>query len=157
MSDMKEIKIEVPEGMQIDEENSSFTCIKFKPIDKGVKVWYDIDRIVGYYVNSSSCITSYDGKTSGGSRNTAIDYKHCKSMLAMAQISQLMPHYGGAITDEEWNNKSIPKYSLIRELNKVSKITVHCTAYFIAFHTQKQRHDFLINNEQLVKDYLMID
>ena len=25
--------------------------------------------------------------------------------MAMAQISQLMPYYGGRITDEEWGNR----------------------------------------------------
>lgn len=28
---------------------------------------------------------------------------------------------------------------------------------FIAFHTEEQRDEFLKNNEQLVKDYLMIE
>lgn len=30
----KEIKIKVPEGYEIDKENSTFKCIKFKPIKK---------------------------------------------------------------------------------------------------------------------------
>lgn len=28
----KEIKIDIPEGYEIDKENSTFECIKFKPI-----------------------------------------------------------------------------------------------------------------------------
>lgn len=36
-----------------------------------------------------------------------------------------------------------------------------CDAYsnyeFLAFHTAEQRDEFLKNNEQLVKDYLMIE
>ena len=35
----KEVRIQVPEGMQIDKENSTFECIKFKPIEK--KRWRD--------------------------------------------------------------------------------------------------------------------
>lgn len=30
----KELKIQVPEGYEIDKENSTFECIKFKPIKK---------------------------------------------------------------------------------------------------------------------------
>lgn len=30
----KEVKIQVPEGYEIDEKNSTFECIKFKPIKK---------------------------------------------------------------------------------------------------------------------------
>lgn len=29
----KECKIEIPEGYEIDKENSTFECIKFKPIE----------------------------------------------------------------------------------------------------------------------------
>ena len=31
----KEIKITPPEGFEIDQENSTFECIKFKPIKNG--------------------------------------------------------------------------------------------------------------------------
>ena len=37
---MKELKIEVPKGYEIDKENSTFECIKFKP--KGIKTWNDL-------------------------------------------------------------------------------------------------------------------
>lgn len=38
------------------------------------------------------------------------------------------------------------------------KLDIHHTIYkFIAFHTEEQRDEFLKNNEQLVKDYLMIE
>lgn len=36
---MNEIKITIPEGMEIDKENSTFTCIKFKPIDYKSRSW----------------------------------------------------------------------------------------------------------------------
>lgn len=32
----KELKIQAPEGYEIDKENSTFECIKFKPIKKGI-------------------------------------------------------------------------------------------------------------------------
>ena len=32
----KELKIQVPEGYEIDKENSTFECIKFKLIKKGI-------------------------------------------------------------------------------------------------------------------------
>ena len=30
----KEIKIQIPKGYEIDKENSTFECVKFKPIKK---------------------------------------------------------------------------------------------------------------------------
>lgn len=32
----KELKIQAPEGYEIDKENSTFECIKFKPIKKDI-------------------------------------------------------------------------------------------------------------------------
>ena len=37
---MKELRVEVPQGYEIDKENSTFECIKFKP--KGIKTWNDL-------------------------------------------------------------------------------------------------------------------
>ena len=37
----KEVKIQVPEGYEIDEENSTFKCIKFKPI-KEIETYDDV-------------------------------------------------------------------------------------------------------------------
>lgn len=79
-------------------------------------------------------------------------------MLAMAMISQLMPYYGGEITKEEWKNDN--KYKYIITFYKERIITVDWidnNYYFLAFHTKEQRDEFLKYNEQLVKDYLMID
>ena len=40
-----EIRIQVPEGMEIDEENSTFECIKFKPKKL---TYYDISKKLPY-------------------------------------------------------------------------------------------------------------
>lgn len=36
----KELKVQVPEGYEIDKENSTFECIKFKPIKKDITYEY---------------------------------------------------------------------------------------------------------------------
>lgn len=88
--------------------------------------------------------------------------KVSKSMRAMAIISQLMPYYGGEITDEEWKS-NIVKYSFVVYIDKYTKlptlipITRFSVMSFLSFHTEKQRDDFLKYNEQLVKDYFMIE
>lgn len=38
----KEIKIQVPKGYEIDKENSTFECIKLKPIEKSIEKEKDI-------------------------------------------------------------------------------------------------------------------
>lgn len=78
-------------------------------------------------------------------------------MLAMAQISQLMPYYGGEVTDEEWYNINLLKHCITCRNNKVYKEGLGQLRVFLAFHTSEQRDEFLKYNEQLVKEYLMID
>ena len=64
----KTIKINVPEGYEVDEANSTFTEIKFKPIvAKYPKSWEDAftDKMLnGYYVDRDSEIEKiYNGAT----------------------------------------------------------------------------------------------
>lgn len=119
--------------------------------------WLDLERLSGYYITYNSKIYEANNfQISRDNRDVFLTEKHAKSALAMAQISQLMPYYGGEITDEEWENSS-PKYIIDRYGNMIN-ITFHTNAYyFLAFHTKEQRDEFLKNNEQLVKDYLMIE
>ena len=51
----KELKIQAPEGYEIDKENSTFECIKFKSIKKNI-TYEDICNnllISGYYINNN--------------------------------------------------------------------------------------------------------
>ena len=159
----KEIKITPPEGFEIDKENSTFDCIKFKPIKK--KRWRDNENIIltGYCMTFGSSISevTIDSKFRNikGNYNVFATEKQAKSALAMARISQIMANderFGGVVTDEEWYSNET-KYIIRREANK---LFISITAYgyfFLAFHTGEQRDLFLKENEDLVKDYLMID
>ena len=54
----KELKIQIPNGYEIDEEKSTFKCIKFKPMKKNItykdvsnKLFGDYEKIY-YYLDS---------------------------------------------------------------------------------------------------------
>lgn len=111
----------------------------------------------GYAIFSTSDIVNTKLWASGSSKKLALSKKVAKSMLAMAMISQLMPYYGGEVTDEEWKDCDICKYCLLRETKNVTTTLSKFFHHFLAFHTKEQRDNFLKYNEQLVKDYLMID
>ena len=154
----KEIKISVPEGYEIDEENSTFECIKFKPI---VKKWrYDISaNVKGYYIDTDSDIKCYSGKNVKSNNLLFATEKQAKSALAMAQISQIMANderFGGVVTDKEWKNNDT-KYCLQKSQNRIERDLWANHYHFLAFHTHEQRELFLKENEDLVRDYLMID
>ena len=78
-------------------------------------------------------------------------------MLAMAMISQLMPYYGGEITDEEWGSALHKKFFITKFDGGLSFGATYYNYTYLAFHTPEQRDNFLKYNEQLVKDYLMLD
>ena len=152
---MKELKINVPEGYEIDTENSTFECIKFKPI---AKVWSDIERIRGKYITDSSDIEDVECKRFEEDKNVFISEKYAKSALAMAQISQLLPYYGGFFTDEEWKDPKVKKYCIIRTRDDIDYVENTFTYRFIAFRTSEYRKKFMLcpENVQLVKEYLML-
>nr|DAN84523.1 MAG TPA: hypothetical protein [Bacteriophage sp.] len=120
--------------------------------------WEDLGNISGVFIGAGSeffedsCIP-----TSNSNRNVFLTEKHAKSALAMAQISQLIPYYGGKIANDEWKDSSIRKYIIFRKMSYVGRCEAYSNYEFLAFHTAEQRDEFLKNNEQLVKDYLMIE
>lgn len=162
----EEFTIRIPDGYEIDKKNSNSECIKFKP--KGIKTWNDLYvaslnsnevRVSGYRIDHYSNIYEANRRAIAGdhSRNLFLTEKEAKSSLAMSQISQLMPYYGGSITDGEWEDSDIIKYAITRYEGTIVFSEAVCWFHFLAFHTEEQRDSFYKNNEQLVKDYLMID
>ena len=158
----KELKIQVPEGYEIDKEKSTFENIVFKK--KEEKRWRDDETkmIKGYFIDTDSKIieTGYTLMNRKANYNLFAMEKQAKSALAMARISQIMTNderFGGPITDIEWKVLSTIKYVIIKECNRVIPSCFSQHWEFLAFHTREQRDLFLQENEDLVKDYLMID
>ena len=162
--DPKEIKISIPEGYEIDEKKSTFEKIIFKKKEQEVKTWSDLvlqakkvpEGSIYIGTNSNILEVGQGRYFRAGDQNIFTDEVHAKKALAISKINQLMPYYGGTITEEEWKDKEIPKYSLGRFNNRVTKVDNYLVYSFISFHTTKQRDSFYENNKQLVEDYLMI-
>lgn len=157
----KEIKINIPEGYEVDKENSTFECIKFKKKIK-VNTWQDIPKLQGFYTLGDSKIVELDEEChnvfpTNENRNVFLNKKYLKSALALAQISQLMPYYGGEVTNEEWEKDNY-KYSIDISNGKIYESICRCK-HIVAFHTKKQLNKFLSfpENVQLIKDLYMID
>jgi len=155
----KEINIIAPEGYEIDKENSTLECIKFKAIQKK-KRWRDKDAVIGgYYINDSSEIIFAKCHNTLANCNVFATKKQAKSALAMARISQIMANderFGGVVTDEEWADDDLFKFAITRKNNHIETAIYGSYYDFLAFHTKEQRDLFLKENEDLVKDYLML-
>ena len=131
-------------------------------LSKIQKRWRDNEykTISGYYTHSDSRITySQDHNNTKENYNIFATEKQAKSALAMARISQIMANderFGGIITDEEWGN-NVPCYYVILKVRNILVITTSYHYEYLGFHTMEQANLFLEENEDLVKDYYMID
>lgn len=166
---MLEIKIQIPEGYDgIDEEKSNLAegRIVFKK-KKEVTPWRKTTHpIVGYYVNDDSVIRKVDIEYECDNqrvcdRNVFASRKQTDSMLAMAQLSQIIENderFGGSLTDEEWTRSDYKKYVIIRGDGHVEVVAHFAYCYFfLAFHTEEQAELFLKENEDLIRQYYMLD
>lgn len=156
----KELKIVPPEGYEIDKINSTFDCIKFRPI-KPIR-WRDReDKIIsGYWLSSPDdmVLTEYYKRNYHYNYGIFTTKQLAKSALAMAKISQIMANderFGGAITDEEWSKGRL-KYVIRRRENCIERDCLNCSYEFLAFHTEEQRDLFAEENMDLIKDYFML-
>lgn len=157
----KTLEITIPEGYEIDKDQSSFEKIIFKKI-KDIKVFNDLIGLQvplsSIYIDDSGELVHVDDdlKFDSTCENIFKDELLAKSSLAMSMISQLMPYYGGAITKKEWADSDKVKYTIEREMDSFKVFTRNYTYFFLAFHTKKQRDEFISNNEVLIKQYYML-
>lgn len=105
MIEQKEIKINIPEGYEIDKENSTFECVKFKPVKKYLTL-LDIHEKVSPILPD----TEYN-------RPVAPD-RH-KKVVAYASLSDIAEYY-----NQHYNllkvGKYVPKYYIFYD--KVNSI-----------------------------------
>lgn len=92
---MKEIKIEVPEGYEIDKENSTFEKIVLKKKSGLPMSWYELSHIKGYYVSSKSTIEYNDYIVLPVTRNVWPTKELAEAALALSQLLQLRDRWNG--------------------------------------------------------------
>lgn len=149
---MKELKIEIPEGYEIDKENSSFEKIVFKK-KAVVNCWEDLKQASGVYIAEDSRLNSTPvGLVRPHNKNIFLNEKYAKSALALAQISQLLPYYD---TKVDWK---LPKGKFcIDRIGNLIEIKHWVSVYhLLAFNSLSEAKRFLEHNEQLVKDFYML-
>ena len=147
--------IKIPEGFEVDMEKLKIGKIVIRK--KEVKKWEDIPILKGCYIKQNSRLSQIKYRiTNSASKSTFIDDLHAKRAIAEAQISQLMPYYGGEITKEEWMDETIQKFSLIRVFRECEILSEVKTYQFLSFHTVQQALDFRENNYEIITDYFMM-
>ena len=130
----KEIKINIPEGYEIDEENSTFECIKFKPSTNNISNFnYQnvCDNLLkekhGYYIDSSGVIRKGLLKVRSGDLNNAPSRKQLEKLLALNQLLNITYYCNNCKYVEKGYmivyNKEQEYYEVIESGNNYYKLT----------------------------------
>ena len=153
MQDKLQITVNVPDGYEIDAENSTFKCIKFKPI----KAWRDDNREIkgyGIYSGHPEAVVSEDSGAFGEKPLFATEAQ-ARSALALAKITQIIANdvrFGGPVNWDEHKRK----YFIEMDGTIIwVKETTSCFS-ILAFKTREQAEMFLYENDELIKDYFMV-
>lgn len=93
----KEIKIDIPEGYEIDKENSTFECIKFQPIKKYI-TYKDVCNNIfaekwGYYIGPSGNIYDTSLEEFIYDVNNTPNKKQLEKLLALNQLMNIAYYY----------------------------------------------------------------
>lgn len=93
----KEVKIQVPKGYEIDKENSTFECIKFKPIEKNI-TYKDVCEYLfkvkdSFYITNSGRVDNYLSVDSAMDKNNATNRKQLERLLALNQLLNIAEYY----------------------------------------------------------------
>jgi hypothetical protein len=157
--DNKEIKIDVPEGYEIDEENSTFKCIKFKkkktnlpstweefcndyPIREG-ETWIISDSNLGEFVDCPRRVFDND-------RNVLPSMELAEAMLALCQLIQLRDCYNKG-WKPDWTNDRCSKFTIKFYMDTPICETNRTLNRVLAFKSAELRDLFFRNFRDLIE------
>lgn len=119
----KELKIKAPKGYEIDKENSTLECIRFKPIKKDI-TYKDVCNEIfvndAYFTDDRGCIhkgARWDTEIIPD-KNIATTEKQLKKLLALNQLLNIAEYYnklhGNGVN-------SVIKYDKIKQIYVVTE------------------------------------
>ena len=100
----KEIKINVPEGYEIDKENSTFECIKFKPIKKELTYEDVAEELFSKNMFTSDIKGKIFWISSSGAKldkNNTTNRKQLERLFALNQLLNIAEYYNKKSPKEE--------------------------------------------------------
>lgn len=154
---MKELKIEVPQGYEIDKEKSTFDKIIFKKIENKLpKTWEEFCRQTRvrteYFITNNSCIASIESRNReyNNDKNFLSSKEDAEAHLAMIQLHRLRDIYRqGWVPD--WNAGLISKYCIVFHAGSLEIREFGCTAHFLSFQSREIAQEFIKNFKDLIE------
>lgn len=148
----KELKIQAPKGYEIDTENSTFECIKFKPIQKYI-TYEDVFNTI--FVKGDTYFTSDYGYTRQCvmpdwankillNKNIATNKKQLERLLALNQFLNIAEYYNRLHTT---NIKSTTiEYDAVNQKYYTSRISIKYLRGVSAIFNRKEDAQAVIDN-----------
>ena len=125
----KEIKIDVPKGYEIDRENSTLECIKFKPTKKELTykdVAEELFDDTCFYITKHGDISFTKGLYTKEDKNNATNKKQLERLLALNQLLNIAEYYNKKSPIE---GKSIHSIKLDEQNSKY--LVSYCNNFFV--------------------------
>ena len=123
-----------------------------------IKTWEDVENYLEIIPDFKEIIHNLDAG--------CCNQKVINKIIATYKISRIIDlGYGGIVSEEEWKDLKIPKYSVIyhptcqdEKLKFDGDEELPTEKHFIAFHTPEQREEFMSHesNRKLVEQYYMM-
>lgn len=144
----KELKIQVPEGYEIDNEKSTLECIKFKPIQKNITYKDVCEKLFKdsyHFIDGGGLINLYTGQKYKFNKNNASNHKQLEKILALNQLFNIAEYYNTI------NSNKNEEYFHIVFHPSTGYIIYHYKEYFsmyglVPFFNRKEDAQAVIDN-----------
>ena len=146
----KELKIEVPQGYEIDRQKSTFEKIVFKKIPENPKTWEEYCSLMKgktmYYTNCNTITVS----GFSDAHDKFVNKKRAEQFIALGKLLQLRDYWV----------KGYDKFSYIVWSNNVRRLFVSywvgLTPYPLTFPTKEMAEEFKDCFEDLIKQAFLL-
>lgn len=145
---MKELKINVPDGYEIDKYKSTFENIVFKKKSLP-KSWNDLVSLDGCWVGPNCELIEINSLTSRATKNTFKTEEQAEASIALAQLSQLRDVYRQG-WEPDWN-KGDMKYCVIFCEFRFTVEPTYYNSQFLSFQERQTADSFLENFRDLIE------
>ena len=153
----KKLKINIPEGYEIDRENSTFEEIVFKKIEdpfaKLPKTWEEYCKrtkgytsYYGYSINGNTYETKFDGFY-----NEFFTKERVKQYVALGKLLQLRDYWVSNWKDDS-NNPVAVIYHFEGEIVNINVSKKRSLSYSLTFPTREMAKEFRNCFEDLIKE-----
>ena len=144
--EIKELKIEVPQGYEIDRQKSTFEKIIFKKIPENPKTWEEYCELTkgntSNYANATTLMVCKD--RFNGAYNEFSTKERAEQFIALGKLLQLRDYWVG-----DWKRNSDNIYIIYKN---VIMAAVHNSDFPLTFPTREMAKEFKDCFSDLIKE-----